>query len=159
MEALLEATVIDMNDQTASRSVGFTFREANLYADFYSYAARALADSDGTALTNHETLGKLSSTVFSLFFQAWISTPNSYDNSYWIWQPNNATLPFGLDFEAIETVSTVKTLTFTTEQCAPGVTGNCPVVTEFLTTKTTTVVTTGYPRKFLLNIGVSKFQC
>ena len=95
----------------------FSFLEYDLYSDFYSYAALALANYDRDALFHTERLTTVSQKVFSAFSQAFFSLPTS-NYGYWAFQPVGEQMPFGLDFEPRVTSMVVSTWTSTSTLCS-----------------------------------------
>jgi hypothetical protein len=118
--------------------------------DMFSYAVYALAGYNKSALQDPTILAQVSSRAFSSFFQSWISIPNE-NGSYFAWQPLNASLPYGLDFEPKETII----MTYTTTEssyafsCVPTEVDMCITSSTFVYTQTETETSVGYPGKLV----------
>jgi hypothetical protein len=90
----------------------FSFIQADLYSDPYSYASLALANYSRESLLDAGKLTSISQRVFSTFFQWFVSSKSGYTGDYWAYQKLNASLPNDLDFGPLES-SVIVTETFT----------------------------------------------
>lgn len=79
----------------------YNFRLPGLNTDFMSYTSLALAGNNRSALLDHNTLGNISSAVFSLFFKNFVQSnvrPNDalFMNGTWGLQPRGEVIPSNL---------------------------------------------------------------
>jgi hypothetical protein len=96
----------------------FSFIQADLYSDPYSYASLALANYSRESLLDAGKLTSISQRVFSTFFQWFVSSKSGYTGDYWAYQKLNDSLPKDLDFGPLESLVTVmKTFTQTSTLC------------------------------------------
>ncbi|KUJ17961.1 uncharacterized protein LY89DRAFT_781079 [Mollisia scopiformis] len=156
-------TAENLSDRT------FNFRLPGLNVDFMSYVSLSLANNTASPLLDPNTLGNISSTVFSMFFKHFVHsnvTTNAgmYMNGSWGLQPRGAVIPSDLgptisslskaylqdNFTASNTPPTITTTISTRIQqldLSPVAVFLCISILCFL--MLTTAIVLGWHRKYL----------
>ncbi|KAE8449814.1 hypothetical protein EG329_007291 [Mollisiaceae sp. DMI_Dod_QoI] len=147
----------------------FNFRLPGLNVDFMSYVSRSLVNNNDSALLDPDTLGNVSSTVFSMFFKHFVhsnvtTSGGMYMNGSWVLQPRGAVIPSDLgptmftsskaflqdNFTASNTPSTINSIITTRVSqldLSPAAVFLCLAILCFL--MLTTAVVLGWHRKYL----------